>query len=70
MGAARSLDQTALRPSVIKIIHQMTLNTSHMQSVLAKNGNVHKNEKQETCKNNMVSSKNETVVFRMIYKSH
>ena len=42
-----------------------------MQSALAKNGNVHKMKKrrEETCKNNMVSTKNETVVLRMIYKS-
>ena len=26
-------------------------------------------KREETCKNNMVSSKNETVVLRMIYKS-
>ena len=30
---------------------------THMQSVLAKNGNVHKMKKEETCKKNMVSSK-------------
>ena len=34
-----------------------------------KNGNVHKMKKEGTCKNNMISSKNETVVLRMIYKS-
>ena len=70
VSAARSLDQTALRPSVIKRIRQMTLNTQHTCKVyLRKNGNVHKMKKEETCKNNMVSSKNETVVLRMIYKS-
>ena len=62
MGASRSLDQTALRPSVIKRIRQMT----HMQSVFAKknNGNVHKKKD----KKNMLSlgSKNDTVVFRII----
>ena len=37
MGAARSLDQTALRPSVIKRIRQIDVKyISHMQSVLAK----------------------------------
>ena len=70
VGAARSLDQTALRPSVIKRIRQNDVKyITHMQSVLAKNGNVHKKKKEETCKNNMVSSKNETVVLRIIYKS-
>ena len=47
VGAARSLDQTALRPSVIKRVRQMTLkDITHMQSVL-KNSNVHthKNDK-------------------------
>ena len=34
---ARSLDQTALRPSVIKIIRQIDVKyITHMQSVLAK----------------------------------
>ena len=44
MGAARSLDQTALRPSVIKRISQIDVKyITHMQSVLEKNnGNVHK----------------------------
>ena len=37
MGAARSLDQTALRPSVIKRIRQIDVKyITHMQSVLAK----------------------------------
>ena len=37
VGAARSLDQTALRPSVIKIIRQIDIKyITHMQSVLAK----------------------------------
>ena len=51
VGAARSLDQTALRSTVC---HQNNLSNdvkyiTHMQSVLAKkkNGNVHKNEKKE-----------------------
>ena len=37
VGAARSLDQTALRPSVIKRIRQIDIKyITHMQSVLAK----------------------------------
>ena len=37
MGAARSLDQTALRPSVIKRIRQIDVKyITHMQSILAK----------------------------------
>ena len=37
VGAARSLDQMALRPSVIKRIHQIDVKyITHMQSVLAK----------------------------------
>ena len=37
MRAARSLDQTALRPYVIKIIRQIDVKyITHMQSVLAK----------------------------------
>ena len=37
MGAARSLDQTALRPSVIKRIRQIDVKCmTHMESVLAK----------------------------------
>ena len=37
VGAARSLDQTALRPSVIKRIRQIDVKyITHMQSVLAK----------------------------------
>ena len=36
VGAARALDQTALRPSVIKIIRQINVKyITHMQSVLA-----------------------------------
>ena len=42
MGAAQSLDQMALRQSVIKSIHQIMLNTQHTCKVyLRKNGNVH-----------------------------
>ena len=71
VGAARSLDQTALRPSVIKRIRQMTLNTKHTCKVyLRKKWKCTQNgKKEETCKNNMVSSKNETVLLRIIYKS-
>ena len=48
VGAARSFDQTALRPSVIKRIRQIDVKyITHMQSVLA-NGNV--NKKKETLK--------------------
>ena len=37
VGAARPLDQTALRPSVIKRIRQIDVKyIAHMQSVLAK----------------------------------
>ena len=37
VGAARSLDQMALRPSVIKRIHEIEVKyITHMQSVLAK----------------------------------
>ena len=37
VGAARSFDQTALRPSVIKIIRQIDVKyITHMQIVLAK----------------------------------
>ena len=37
MGAEQSLDQTALRPSVIKRIRQIDVKyITHMQSVLAK----------------------------------
>ena len=37
VGAARSFDQTALRPSVIKRIRQIDVKyITHMQSVLAK----------------------------------
>ena len=37
VGAAQSLNQTALRPSVIKRIHQIDVKyITHMQSVLAK----------------------------------
>ena len=37
VGAARSFDQTALRPSVIKKIRQIDVKyITHMQSVLAK----------------------------------
>ena len=43
---------------------------THMQSVLAKKMEMYtKWKKEETCNNNMVSSKNETVVLRMIYKN-
>ena len=53
-GAARSLDQRALRLSVIKRIRQIDVKyITHMQSVLAKNGNVQKNERP--CKNNISS---------------
>ena len=67
VGAARSLDQTALRPSVIKRIRQLDVKyIPHMQSVLAK---------MEICtkkgdlvkKMASVRSKNETVVIRMMY---
>ena len=52
VGAARSLDQTALRPSVIKRIRQIDVKyITHMQSVLAKNGNVYK--KGRPCKKNV-----------------
>ena len=41
VGAARSLDQTALRPSVIKRIRQIDVKyITHMQSVLAKKGDL------------------------------
>ena len=67
VGAARSLDQTALRASVIKRIRQNDVKyITHMQCTCEKNGNVHKMKKEETCKNNMVS-KNETVVLRIIF---
>ena len=37
VGTARSLDQTALRPSVIKIIRQIDVKyITHMKNVLAK----------------------------------
>ena len=37
VGEARSLDQTALRPSVIKSIRQIDVKyITHMQSILAK----------------------------------
>ena len=37
MGVAQSLDQTALRPSVIKIIRQIDVKyITHIESVLAK----------------------------------
>ena len=74
--AARSLEQTALRPSVIKRIRQNDVTyITHMQSVLPKRiyGNVHKKmKKRRPCKNNMASvrSKNKTVVLRMKYKNH
>ena len=43
VGAARSLDQTALRPSVIKRFRQNDVEyITHMQ-----NGNVHEMEKKE-----------------------
>ena len=53
VGAARSLDQTALRPPVIKRIRQIDVKyITHMQSVHAKctckNGNVYK--KGRPCK--------------------
>ena len=63
VGAARSLDQTALRPSVIKRIRQIDVKyITHMQ-----NGNVYK--KMRPCKKKMASvrSKNETVMLRRIY---
>ena len=45
MGAARSLDQMALRPSVIERICQMTLNTLHTCEVhLQKIMGVHEKE--------------------------
>ena len=51
VGAARSLDQTALRPSVNKRIRQIDVKyIMHMQSVLAKNGNEYK--KGRPCKKN------------------
>ena len=54
VGAARSLDQTALRPSVIKRIHQIDVKyKTHMQSVLAKMGMYTKKEdlvKNDICK--------------------
>ena len=49
VGPARSLDQTALRPSVIKRIRQMTLSTCKVY--LQINGNVHIKLKKETLKN-------------------
>ena len=42
---------------------------THIQSLLAKKLKCTHNEKEESCKNNMVSSKNDTVVLKMIYKS-
>ena len=51
VGAARSLDQTALRPSVIKRIRQIDVKyITHMQSVLAKMGMYTK--KRRPCKTN------------------
>ena len=49
VGPAQSLDQTALRPSVIKRIRQIDVKyITHMQSVLAKWKCVHK--KRRHCK--------------------
>ena len=65
VGAARSLDQTALRPSVIKRIRQIDVEyITHMQSVLAKMEMYTK--KGDLVKIYMASvrSKNETVVLR------
>ena len=54
MGAARSLDQTALRPCHQKNPSNDVKHITHMQSVLAKNnGNVH--IKRRPCANNMTS---------------
>ena len=60
VGATRSL-----RPSVIKIIRQMTVKTHNTNA----NGNV---QKRRPWKNNMafLRSKNETVVIRMIYNKN
>ena len=68
VGATQSLDQTALRPSVIKRIRQNDVkHITHMQSVLAKIMEMYTKQRRP-CKNNMASlrSKNETVVLRMI----
>ena len=56
MGVARSLDKTALRPSVIKRIRQIDVQyITHMQSVFAeKCGNVQQ-QNGRPCKNNMAS---------------
>ena len=70
VGAARSLDQTASRPSVIKRIRQIDGKyITQMQSVLAKMEMYTK--KGRPCKKKASErSKNETVVLRMIYKKH
>ena len=48
VGAARSFDQTALRPSVIKRIRQIDVKyITHMQSVLAKWKCIQKRPKKE-----------------------
>ena len=50
VGVAQSLDQTALRPYVIKRIRQIDLKyITHMQSVLAKKrGNLHTKMEEDT----------------------
>ena len=53
VGAARSLDQTALRPSVIKRIRQIDVKyITHMQSVLAKWKCIQKEKKGDLVKKN------------------
>ena len=55
VGAARSLDQTALRPPVIKKIREIDVKyITHMQSVLAKEMEMY-TKKGRHCKNNMAS---------------
>ena len=49
VGAARSLDQTVLRPSVIKIIRHI-----HAKCTCGKNGNVHENDQKEKKKGDLV----------------
>ena len=50
VGAARSIDQTALRPSVIKRIRQIDVKyITHMQNVLAK---WKSKQKRRPCKKN------------------
>ena len=68
VGEARSLDQTALRPSVIKRIRQIDVKyITHMQSVLAKWKCIQKKKKKGIRK---VQKMRDRSAQKDIYQAH